>query len=144
MLPAIEIESVWEDESLFEVRIKANNGKFAAEACCYTLREEISQLADSIKDFPKSLQDKVEFSTYGSDNSSYFSLNFNVIDGSGHIVIRVKIAEIHSWSNKPKESNVAEFDMPIESVGINQFSSTLNKLSKAGIGEIKAVMNGKT
>ncbi len=136
----IEISSVWEDESLFEVRITASNGKFTGEARCYTIRDEIQKLASAIKGFPKSLSDQVEFSTYSSNDFSYFTMKFACTDGLGHISVRIKVADIITYSNAPQVNNYSEFDIAVEPAAIDSFSTALSELSKARLGEVTAVM----
>ncbi len=144
MHPAISISSVWEDEDIFEIAIRASNGKFCGEARCYTTRDEIGKLSEAIDHFPKSTTDEVHFSTYSSDNFSYFTFHFICIDGSGHIVVRVKIADIVTYSNARPNNNIAEFDLSVDPAAIDTFSSELSKLSKSNIGNVTAVLNGKT
>lgn len=140
MKSVIEISSIWEDESLFEVKISASNGKFGGEARCYTLRDEIQKLAGEIKDFPKSITSQVEFSTYSGDDFSYFTMKFTCMDGSGHISVRIKIADIVTYSNAPQTNSIAEFNIAVESAAIDSFSAALRELSKAPVGTVKAVL----
>lgn len=138
----IKICSVWEDESLFEIRITATNGRFAGETCCYTLREEIRKLAQEIKGFPKSVTDQVYFSTYSTDHFSYFAIKFTCVDSSGHTSVRIKIAEIVTYSNASQVNNIAEFDIAVEPAAIDDFSNSLSELSKTPLGKVKAVLTG--
>lgn len=144
MHPAITITSVWEDDDLFEVAIRACNNKFCGEACCYTTRDDIRKLSEAIDRFPKSTADEVRFSTHSSDNFSHFSFHFLCTDGLGHVVVRVKVADIVIYSNALPDNNIAEFDLVVEPAAIDTFSSELSKLSKAKIGDAMAVLNGKT
>ena len=144
MHPAIKLSSVWEDEDLFEVAIHASNNKFCGEARCYTTRDEIEKLSQAIDRFPKSTTDEVQFSTYSSDDFSYFSFHLLTMDGSGHVVVRVKVADIVTYSNARPDNNVVEFDLMVEPAAIDTFSGELSKLSKAKIGAVMAVLNGKT
>jgi len=143
MHPAITVSAVWEDDDLFEISIRASNRKFCGEARCYTTRDEIRKLSEAIDRFPQSTADEVRFSTYSSDNFSYFTFHFLCIDGLGHVVVRVKIADIVMYSNARPDNNIAEFDLAVEPAAIDTFSSELSKLSKANIGDVTAVLNGK-
>ena len=144
MLPTIKISSVWEDEDLFEISIYASNSKFCGEARCYTTREEIRKLSEVIECFPRSPTSDIHFSTYSSDNFSYFSLHFLCIDGSGHIIVRVKVADILVSYNAYPVKNFAEFDIAVEPASIDIFSRGLSILSSAVIGDVTAVLDGKT
>ena len=144
MHPAIEIISVWEDETLFEVSIRANNRKFCGEARCYTTRGEIKSLCNRIGGFPKSAADEVHFSTQYGNSSSYFNLSFVCTDSSAHVVARVKIAEIVAYSNTRPVNDLAEFEIAVEPAAIDTFSRELENLSSANIGVVTAKLNGKT
>ncbi|WP_276680823.1 hypothetical protein [Thalassolituus oleivorans] len=144
MDPKISIESIWEDESVFEVKFQASSGGFAGIANCYTNRESIAELASSIEGFPKSIDQEVNFSSGESDNLSYFSLRFRCIDRSGHVSVRVKVAHIVTYTNKQKEFNVSEFDLAVEPAAVDLFSRSLETLSKAKLHEVKAELRGKT
>ncbi len=142
MEPAISIESIWEDESLLEVRIIASNGLFSATSDCYTNRDEIEKLATLIEGFPKKIGQEVQYTTGENDSISYFTLNLKCKDGSGHIIARVKIAHIVSYTNSEQENYVSEFDLRVEASGIDNFVSSLKKLSKAKLGEVEAKLYG--
>ena len=140
----LSIESIWEDEDLFEVRVKASNGLFSGSADCYTNRDEIAKLAESIQGFPKRIGQEVLFSTGGRDDISFFSLSFKCIDGSGHVIARIKVAHIDSYINAPQENYIAEFDIKVEASAIDVFVNSLKSLSKENIGQISATLQGKT
>ncbi len=103
----------------------------------------MKRLAEAIAGFPKSAADEVRFSTYSSDRFSYFSLHFFCIDGSGHSVVRVKIADVSTYANVRPVTNVAEFDLRVEAAAIDVFSPALSNVSMAGVGAVTAVLNGR-
>jgi hypothetical protein len=140
----IEINSIWEDESLLEIKIFGSNGDFSGTANCYTNREKIIELGEMLNGFPKSLEDKVYFSTGESDTSSYFSLTLKILNGSGHIKARIKIAHIQTFTNTEQENYLSEFDLPLEPAAIDNFSKQLIVLSKSRIGECSATLQSKT
>lgn len=143
MRAGIEISSVWEDVDLFEVSVRASNGKFRGEATCYTTRLEIEKLSESIAGFPKSTRDDVRFSTFLNNDNSYFTLQFICVDSSGHVAVLVKVADLRCYSNARPDRNVAEFELEIEPAAIDRFSAELARLSSANIGDVTAVLDGK-
>ena len=140
----IEIRSIWEDESLLEVNIEASNNLFSGTTNCYTNRDEIEELGNLLAGYPKSLNETVNFTTGESDDISFFSLIFKVINGSGHISVRVKVAHIQTYTNTEQENYLSEFDLFVEPAAIDVFASKLKALSKSSIGDITATLNGKT
>lgn len=142
--PGIYLSSVWEDEDLFELEIRASNGRFTGRACCYTTREQITELARCVDRFPKSTSDEFRFSTHAGNNFSYFSLDFRCVDGRGGVVVRVKVAAIVRFSNAPGTDDIVEFDLSVEPASIDNFANELAALAQAKIGEKPAILHAKT
>ncbi|HEY6093449.1 MAG TPA: hypothetical protein VIU93_00715 [Gallionellaceae bacterium] len=143
MKSVLEIKSIWEDADLFEVRVFASNGRFSGTADCYTQRDEMANLAKLIEGFPRTLDQKVNFTTGESDTFSYFSINLSCVDGSGHVRARIKVANNVTYSNAPAECDLAEFDMNLEPVAIDNFSATLKILAAAELKQARAILEGK-
>lgn len=142
--PGVYFSSVWEDEDLFELEIRASNGRFTGRARCYTTRGQIAELASCIDRFPKSSSDAFGFSTHSGDFYSYFSLDFRCVDGRGGVVVRVKVADIVHFSNAPGTNDVVEFDLGVEPASIDNFVNELAALAQAKIGEKPAILHAKT
>ncbi len=141
--PALEIRSIWEDDGIFEISVRARNGAFCGECRCYTTREEMKKLAAAITGFPRTVADEVRFSTCSSDSFAHFGVHIFCTDGSGHTVARVKIADVVHYSNARPVNNLAEFDLPAEPAAIDAFVRELAELSTAGVRAVTAVLNGK-
>lgn len=142
--PSLTLESIWEDESLFEVRVRASNGSFSGSADCYTNRDQIESLAMLIEGFPKSPEHEVHFTTGESESFSFLSIALKAQDRLGHLVARIKIAHIETHSNVPSESSVSEFDIRVEPAAIDAFVLSLRHLSRDGVGQVTAELRGKT
>ena len=139
----VHLSSVWEDEDMYEVEIRASNGRFTGKARCYTTREQITELARCVDGFPKSTLHKFHFSTHSGDNFSYFDLNFRCVDGRGGVVVRVKVADIVRFSNAPGTNDIVEFDLGLEPAAIDNFAKDLFALAEAKIGEKSALLHAK-
>ena len=144
MHPALEISYAWEGDELFVILIRANNRKFCGEARCYTSREEIGRLSQEISRFPKSRADEVLFSTQAGEGVSYFMLHFICTDACGHVVVRIKIADIVHYVNARASNNVAELELAVDPCSIDTFAIELSKLSSASgkVGIVTATSNG--
>ena len=134
----LRIESIWEDDDLFEVRVSASNGLFSAVSNCYTNRGDIAELANLIEGFPKRIGQEVYFSTGEGNDLSFFSLRFKCKDLAGHSILRVKIAHIISYANAEKEHYTSEFDLEIEAAAIDNFTRSVDLLSRSKLGEVQA------
>ena len=139
----LEIKPIWEDESLFEVRVTASNGHFSGAAKCYTNREILSSFAHSLKGYPKELGQEINFSTGERNDLSYFNLSFKSINGTGHLILRIKIAHIVKYSAKPTESFMSEFDLEVEPAAIDNFTNSLKNVCVAKIEGNSAKLIGK-
>lgn len=142
--PGVYLSSVWEDDDLFELEIRASNGRFTGRARCYTTREKIAKLAICIERFPKSASDAFLFSTSSGDKFAYFGLDFRCVDGRGSVVVRVKVADIVHFSNARGTNDVVEFDLGVEPASIDNFANELAALAQAKIGEKAAILHAKT
>ncbi|MDP2485697.1 hypothetical protein [Pseudoalteromonas marina] len=140
----VVISSIWEDESLFEVKVSGSNGKFTGEATCYTNRENILELAEILEVFPQKLSDSFNFSTGKNDGISYFSISGFRTDGSGHILLAIEIAHIVSFTNARTQNYKASFDLRAEPEGVNQFGRQLRKVACEPLGKTEAVLNNAT
>jgi len=134
----LKIESIWEDDSLLEIKVVASNGKFSGEAECYTNRTTIAELGNSLIDFPNSLETIVEFTTGERDDLSFFSLKFYCGDGSGHIYMKVKICHNEGYSNKKGEQFSSVFEIPVEPSQIDKFVKSLNRIAIEELGSVSA------
>lgn len=140
----LEITSNWEDESIIEVRIDAASYGFSGFADCYTSREALTELADQISGFPKSIDQKIETQIGPSSDLSKCLIKFECVSGLGDAQARVEIIHLKSFSNKQREEYHAEFDLPFEPASLDHFVTSLRKLANAKIGCVAARLEGKT
>ena len=141
----IRINSLWDNEESFGVRINASNGQFSGIADCYSTRDDIKELATLLTEYPRKIDSVVEFTTGESDNMSFFSLKFFCVDHSGHILVRVKMCHHLVYSNGPSKSEhyMAEFDIPVEPWSIDQFVKTLMRVANDEVGGVLAELQAK-
>jgi hypothetical protein len=144
MISRFELSSIWEDESLLEIRVHASNAQFSGTANCYTNRIEIEKIADLLNGYPESLDHKVIYSSGPSDNHSYFTCEFMPTHQSGHFKVNIKIVHIETFTHSYQEKGVVELEFNIEPAAVDAFVSSLKTLAKSGVGEAKAVLNGAT
>ncbi|MBN7818676.1 hypothetical protein [Bowmanella yangjiangensis] len=134
------LSSIWEDDSLFEVRISGSNSVFAGRADCYTNREEIEQLGKILEKFPTSVKDEFEFKSRSRPDLSYFSISGLCTDRSGHTLLLITIAHIESFTNSRNESYKVNFDLKVEPQAINLFGKQLQRIAVEPLAESEAVL----
>lgn len=140
----IIIESIWEDEDLFEVRVSGGSKGFSGIADCYTNRTTIKNLAVSLEGYPKKIGDEISFTSGENQSQSYFALHFKCKGGSGHVSVRVNISYIDNFMNGPEETYKAEFELEVERAAIDRFSKSLAALSESKLKDVRSELNGKT
>ncbi|GBL06357.1 hypothetical protein KUL10_37070 [Glaciecola sp. KUL10] len=140
MVNEIVVSSIWEDEDLFEVCVRGNNGSFSGQADCYTVREEINRLGELLETFPITVKDKFEFSSRAKDDLSFFKIAGMCTDNSGHTLLAITIAHIESFSNARNEDFRVNFDLKVEPQVINNFGKQLRQIAVEDIGKTEAVL----
>jgi hypothetical protein len=137
----LEIYSVLEDDDFFQVNMSATKGLFSGATRCYNQRRSLMELAKSLEGFPKSPDHIVNYSNE-QENFSFFTLIFSS-NPAWKVNVRVKIANIISYSNAPKVHDWVEFDMAVEPAAIDSFVASLKVLATAEIGTTTAVLHSK-
>ena len=96
--PQLSIELVWEDNDLEQLRIAAHNGRYCGTADVYFGQGDVGVLAESIRGFPKTVSQQEIFE---GSSGSLAKLVFRCIDGSGHPVVMVSLAESVNENARP-------------------------------------------
>jgi len=90
----IKLEIIWLDNDCIELRVRCGNGRFAATIDCYADREVFSTLAESIRGFPSSSNDRreVELGTFDPNYAGGGArLLLRCADSKGHAVAEVRM-----------------------------------------------------
>ena len=127
--PGLDIEVVYFDDDLVELRVTASNGVFRAQADIYENHEAPHLLADALRGFPTSPTDRVE-RTLGHFDPSYGGggalLSLSCRDSLGHCCLRVIF---RTDPHRDRDgSATAEFSVEIEPAGIDEFVSSLDAM----------------
>ncbi len=89
-----ELEIVWADDDILELRLSATGNGFSGSTYCYASLDEPTRLARLLAGFPLSREDVREYS-FGEDASGSLPggafLRLCCADGSGHLTALVKI-----------------------------------------------------
>jgi hypothetical protein len=112
--PHLAIELVWEDSDLEELSITAANGRYRGSAKVYFAQGDVQVLANSIRGFPKANSQREVFSGGREDNDlSFAKLVFHCVDGAGHAVVDVTLAEslVHHARHQPGIASSSNCDL---------------------------------
>jgi hypothetical protein len=91
--PTLEIEVVWADSDLQEVVVSASSEHFAGRVNLYAGPAELSELAEVLRGFPRSADDRREYKL-GQDNLAGYGtarLVFFCKDSTGHVIAQVEL-----------------------------------------------------
>lgn len=139
MEPELELGIVWQDEHMIQLWASANNGGFCGETRVYVDRESFQIFVDELKGFPKTHNDKLEFSVGSPRDCYYLSLKFYCYKITGQIALRIRIESNELGDTRPEEKNFAEFEMLTEPALIDLFHPQLVKVAidEAGIAKLR-------
>ena len=90
----LELEIIWFDDDMLELRVSASNGRFSGQSTFYASLDEPMKFANHISGFPKSTGDVREYEFGGADLQGYggAKIRMSCKDGSGHLDIKVSIS----------------------------------------------------
>ncbi len=77
----LSIEIIWQDTDMIELKIIASNDNFSGATEIYTVYEDIDTLAKSLKGFPKSISESIEFSAGQRDSYAFANIRFYCFTG---------------------------------------------------------------
>jgi hypothetical protein len=129
--PNLTIELVWEDTDLEQLSISADNGRYRGTAKVYFAQGDVQLLANSIRDFPKTNSQREVFSGgREEDDLSFAKLVFHCVDGAGHAVLDVTLAESLVHHARPSTRNRVELELRFEPSALDDFCRALNEVAR--------------
>ena len=88
----LELELIWKDDEMFELRVTASNGRYFGITEVYETSESLDHFAELLFGFPKN--NLTLFHEMGKKNSyAYFSMKYYCIDNAGHLGIEINLEE---------------------------------------------------
>lgn len=132
-------ERVWEDAEFYKISIIAQSSCVQAYSRIYTTPELIKELADKLKFFPRTVEDRFvwENGEKGPYSAPCIILEFLCEDRSGHVGINVYL-ELEG--NRPGDEQYCCFPMNAEPGYLNRFANALLRLNEPGIGAKAALI----
>ena len=131
--PHLSIELVWEDSDLEELLISASNGRYSGMAQVYFALGDIEDLANRIRGFPLTLSHEVIFSGGAEDSDSFARLVFRCVDGVGHTLVKVNLAEVFQEYARPTLRGRVELELLFEPLALDEFSRDLDQMARRRI-----------
>ena len=108
--PTLEITVVWTDSDLQEVVVSTSSKHFAGRVNLYAAPSELIELAEELRGFPRSADDRREYQLGHANLAGYGTARFVLFckDSTGHVIVQ---AELRANPHEPKlgtESSVVQ------------------------------------
>lgn len=125
-----QLDVLWHDEDVYDIRVSARNGSFGGVAELYMAIGELEEVAKKLCGFPKDPSDirEVVFGAFGPDSAGgAASMRFYCADRAGHAYVESKI---ESGFESAGVVQSAIISMPVEAAAIDNFVCDLRRLEK--------------
>jgi hypothetical protein len=120
-----------------ELEVFASNGRFSGRVSKFPSHEDLSQLLEDLRGFPRSIDQEVKFSlgTICEDKdefaSGYVAFRWYCLDGRGHVGIDITLQD-DDYSNL---SGRAEFTISCLPLEIDRFVVQFERVIRSSTGE---------
>lgn len=136
----MELELIWKDDDMFELRVTASNGRYFGITEVYETSESLDHFAELLFGFPKN--NLTLFHEMGKKNSyAYFSMKYYCIDNAGHLGIEINLEENVSTEYRNEEKDKLKLEIIVEPSAIDNFQKALKELARNQEG--KATLFGR-
>ena len=134
MDPKLSFQVVWQDDDMVEIDVQVSNGEFSGRAQVYTSYDVINKLAKELTGFPKSSNDKTEFTAGERDSLSFLSIRFYSFDAAGHTALHASMESNVPTEYRPEMKSKLQVEMQFEANQIDAFANRLLTMVKAQDG----------
>ena len=135
----LQLQVIWKDDDMFELRVMATNGRYSGTTEIYELSESLVNFAESLVDFPNDREVLIHEAGQ-QDSCGYFRMKFFCIDHSGHVGVEIYIEEKVSNQQRPQEKSKLSLEIIVQPSAIDNFQKELLQL--ANIEEGIALLRG--
>jgi len=133
----LDLKVIWKDDEMFELEIKASNGRYTGTTNVYDTKESLSSFAELLKGYPK--DNSVLFYEAGQkdnkDSYAYFSMKYYCIDNAGHVGVQINLEENVSTEHRPEEKDKVFLEILVEPASIDRFQKDLFDLANKEEGQ---------
>ncbi len=129
MKKGIQLEILWFDEHVIELRVCGSNGQFAGNADCYIGYDCIKNLAATFRGFPSTQEDRREFELGNFDpENGGGGARFKLwcADALGHVALEVSFRNVSNH-----QPQTACFILAVEHADIDHFVKALDSTKVA-------------
>ena len=124
----LELQVVWKDDDMFELKVTASNGRYFGITEVYDTTESLLNFAYLLIDFPNDNREIIHETGF-KDGYAYFSMNFYCIDNSGHIGVEIYLEDNVATEFRHEEKNKLKLEIIVEPSAIDNFQKELSQLA---------------
>jgi hypothetical protein len=136
----LELQIVWKDEHMFELKITASNVRYSATTEVYNTKESLQEFAQTLFYFPKDSREIVY--TAGTRNEyAFFSMRFYCLNSTGHIGVEINLEDNVATEFRQEEKSKAQLEIIVEPSAIINFQKQLSQLALKQAGN--AILFGR-
>jgi hypothetical protein len=136
----LELQIVWKDDHMFELKVTASNGRYFGTTEVYDTTESLFSFAQTLIGFPK--DNKKLFHDAGfKDGYAYFSMNFYSIDNTGNIGVEINLEDNVATEFRHEEKDKLKLEIIVEPNAIDSFQRELSQLATTQKGT--AILYGR-
>jgi len=128
MKPGINIQVLWYDADVFEIRVSAWNGAFGGSVNAYVPIGGLGEAASELAGFPKSSSDvrEILFGNFGPEWAGGAArIRFYCNDSAGHALVE---ASLESDQRNDTKVQTATLFGPVEAAAVDNFVAELKQL----------------
>lgn len=124
----LELEIIWKDDDMFELRVTASNVDFFGRTEVYDQSESLSKFASTLKGFPND-NNTLFYEAGQKDSYAYFSMKYYLIDNGGHIGVELNLESNVATEYRQEEKNKVKLEIIVEPSAIDNFQRELYSLA---------------
>jgi hypothetical protein len=124
----LELNVIWKDDDMFELRVFASNGRYSGITEVYETSESLEVFANLLFGFPK--DNSTLFHEMGTKNSyAYFSMKYYSIDNTGKLGVELNLEENVATEFRNEEKDKLKLEIIVEQSSIDNFQKELKQLA---------------
>lgn len=136
----LKLEVIWKDESMIELQVSANNGRYSGTTEVYESSESLLSFANELYGFPFG-KDKVTHFCGEKDSYAYFGMEFYKIGMTGKCGLLITLEENVATEYRKNEKDKLSMELIVEPNSIDIFYQELKSLAlkEDGIAVLKGI-----
>lgn len=124
----LELQIVWKDDDMFELKVTASNGRYFGTTQVYDTAESLFSFAQTLTDFPKDNK-KLHHEAGNKNGYAFFSMNIYCIDNAGHIGVEINLEDNVATEFRHEEKDKLKLEIIVEPSAIDNFQKELSQLA---------------